>query len=55
MSRSKQRSRCPHSCYMCDPGKSEKGIPKVSDRRRMQDDPKPGKTRDPYAYTRHDP
>lgn len=38
MSRSVQRSHCKHSCWMCDPGKQQPGIPKPSDRRRMQDD-----------------
>lgn len=38
MSRSIQRSHCKHSCWMCDPGKQEPGVPKPSDRRRMQDD-----------------
>lgn len=38
MSRSKQRSKCKHSCGMCDPGKREPGVAKPSDRRRMQED-----------------
>lgn len=38
MSRSKQRSHCQHSCWMCDPGKNEPGTAKPSDRRRMQPD-----------------
>lgn len=38
MTRSKQRSHCKHSCGMCDPGKSEPGTAKPSDRRKMQDD-----------------
>jgi len=38
MTRSKQHSHYQHSCVMCDPGKREPGVPKPSDRRRMQDD-----------------